>query len=332
MFGYVVRQIVTKLLVVIVTTMFVFAVFGYGPNDPATVICSKSGRCTAQKVELISHSLGLDKPVPQRYVTWVKGLFTGREMSIGPGNTFECPAPCLGISYWTYEPVTKGLEKRYPATLTLGVGGGIGMLLLGVAVGSLAARMRGGPVDKGLMGGLMVWYSVPYFIIALLSWLFLYNLWHIFPETGYFGLTNHPGKTLAGMLLPWLVLSCTGATQYARYTRNEMATTLGEDYITAARAKGVRRPKVVFKHGLRAALVPIVTIFGLNWSYLLSGTVFTEVIFQINGAGAWGIRSIQNLDYPVVQGVVVVTATFIVVGTLLVDLAYSVLDPRVRLV
>jgi peptide/nickel transport system permease protein len=171
---------------------------------------------------------------------------------------------------------------------------------------------------------------MPYYLVALLAWLFLVEQWNIFPQTEYSPITHNPLKWASGMLLPWLVVGIAGSTQYARFTRGTMVETLGEDYVRTATAKGVSEKKVIFKHGLRAAIVPVITLFGLDFAYLLAGTIFTEYIFGISGIGIWALQAIP-VDLPVIQTTVLVSAGFIVMANLVVDVVYSFLDPRVRL-
>lgn len=201
-----------------------------------------------------------------------------------------------------------------------------------MVLGVLAARWRGTVADRMLVGSSLVVSSIPYYLFALLAWIFLTLQWSVFPATGYTPFTENPAAWASGLLLPWLVLGITGSTQYARFTRGSMVETLGEDYIRTATAKGVKSNRVVFRHGLRAAIVPIVTIFGLDFATLLAGTVFTEQIFDISGIGWWALDSIRSpQDFPVILATVLVSAVLIVVANLIVDIVYSFLDPRVRM-
>ncbi len=327
MLGYIVRRLVAAFLVVVVTSMFVFALFFLGPSNPAAIICNQNGRCTEERQALLEHSLGLDQSVVTQYGVFVKGLFVGRQVDIGA--TYDCSAPCLGISFVTKAEVTDELVQKYPATLSLAVVAAALYLTIGVLAGSLAARWRGSAADRGLVSSTLVLSAIPYYIVALMSWLYLVNKYQIF-HSGYFPITENPVKWASGLLLPWLVLALTGATQYARFSRGSMVDSLGEDYVRTATAKGVSSNRVVFKHALRAAIVPIVTIFGLDFAFLLAGTVFTEQIFEIDGIGKWGLEAIP-VDFPVISATVLVGAVLIVIGNLVVDVLYSVLDPRVRL-
>lgn len=330
MAGFIVRRLMSSFLVIVMTSMFVFALFFLGPSNPAGPVCEAQGRCTAERLKMLEHQMGLDQSVVTQYGAFVGGLFHDRKIELG--GTYTCHAPCLGISYGTRGEVTKELLQKYPATLSIALGGASIYLGLGIVLGVLAARFRGTAVDRLLVGSSLVVSSIPYYLFALLAWIFFTLKWSIFPDTGYTPITQNPVAWAAGLLLPWIVIGITNSTQYARFTRGSMVETLGEDYIRTATAKGVKSSRVVFRHGLRAAIVPIVTIFGLDFATLLAGTVFTEQIFNINGIGWWALDSIRApQDFPVILATVLVSAVLIVVANLIVDIVYSFLDPRVRI-
>jgi len=330
-FGYIVRRLLSALLVVILTSMAVFALFFLGPTSAARPLCQLNGRCNAEKLALLTHELGLDDSVVHQYGLWAEGLFKGRDISFGP--TYHCSAPCLGISYSTRTEVTNDLKQKFPATLSVAIGASFIYLTLGVFLGVIAARYRGTYIDRGLVSFSLLLYSIPFYVVALVAWIFFSLEWKIFPDTTYVPFTQNPAQWFTHLLLPWLVLGLTNSTAYARFTRGQMVETLGEDYIRTATAKGLRSRKVLFGHALRAAIVPVITIFGLDFAYLLTGTIFLEVIFGIDGIGKWGIEALRSpIDFPVVQATVLVGAVIIVLANLVVDIVYSVIDPRVRLV
>jgi peptide/nickel transport system permease protein len=331
MAGFVARRLLSSFLVIVLTSMAVFALFFLGPSNPAGPVCEAQGRCTAERLAAIEEEMGLNESVVTQYGAFVAGLFRDRTVVVG-GSEYQCEAPCLGISYGSRQEVRKELVDRYPATLSIALGGAAVYLTLGVVLGVLAARWRGTTTDRLLVGSSLVVSSIPYYLFALLAWILLTLQWNVFPSTGYTPLTQNPAAWAAGLMLPWLVLGITGATQYARFTRGSMVETLGEDYIRTATAKGLKVNRVVFGHGLRAAIVPIVTIFGLDLAALLAGTVFTEQIFDINGIGWWALDSIRApQDFPVIHATVLVSAVLVVVANLVVDIVYSFLDPRVRM-
>ena len=333
MTGFIVRRVLTSILVVILTSIFVFVLFFKGLGDsPARNYCEKlgPGKCTAQKLDSIKQQMGFDKSVAYNYGQWAKGVFAGRDKVYVDGKLYKCPAPCLGISINTENTVWSELKQKYPATITLAVGGATIYLVLGVLLGSLAARYRGTTADRLLVGSTLVISAIPFYLVALLAWIYLSLQLKIFPTTGYFPISQNPAKTISWMLLPWLVIGLTNCTQYARFTRGQMVETLNEDYIRTAMSKGVRTNRVLFKHALRAAIVPVITIFGLDFATLLAGTIFTEQIFSIDGIGKWSLDALRTpIDLQVISAGVLVSSILIVVANLLVDIFYGFLDPRV---
>jgi peptide/nickel transport system permease protein len=333
MTGFIIRRVLTSIIVVILTSIFVFVLFFKGLGDtPAVNYCEKlgPGKCTALKLDSIKHQMGFDKSVAANYAQWAKGIFVGRSNVYEDGKLYNCPAPCLGISLQTTDPVWTDLKQKYPATLTVAVGGATLYLILGVVLGALAARWRGTAADRLLVGSTLIVSSIPFYLVALLAWIYLSLQLKIFPNTEYYPITQNPAKTVAYMALPWLVLGLTNCTQYARFTRGQMVETLNEDYIRTAQAKGVKTNKVLFKHALRAAIVPVITIFGLDFATLLAGTIFLERIFSIDGIGNWSINALHTpIDLPVISASVLVSAILVVTANLLVDILYSFLDPRV---
>jgi peptide/nickel transport system permease protein len=278
----------------------------------------------------IEHQMGLDQPLLKNYGEWAKGIFVGRKNVYVDGKYYDCPAPCLGISIQTQEPVWSDLKQKYPATLTLAIGGAAIYLSLGVVLGAMAARFRGSSLDRLMVGGTLVVSSIPFYVVALLSWIYLSLQLQIFPNTGYVSPFVNPWQTISWMALPWLVIGLTNCTSYARFTRGQMVETLGEDYIRTAQAKGLRTNKVLFRHALRAAIVPVITIFGIDFATLLGGTIITEQIFTIDGIGHWGLQALGTpTDLNVVSATVLVSAVLIVVANLVVDVLYGFIDPRV---
>jgi peptide/nickel transport system permease protein len=331
--GFVVRRLLSAVLVIILTSMFVFVLFFKGMGtSPAVNYCEQlgPGKCTPPKLAAIEHQMGFDQSVLANYGAWAQGIFVGRTNVYMDGKLYDCPAPCLGISISTGNPVWEDLKQKYPATLTLAVGGAAIYLSVGVLLGTMAARWRGTTADRMLVGGTLVVSSIPFYVIALLAWIYLSLQLQIFPTTGYYPITENPFKTVAYMMLPWLVIGLTSCTDYARFTRGQMVETLNEEYMRTAQAKGLPTRRMLFKHALRAAIVPVITIFGLDFATLLGGTIFTEQIFSIDGIGHWGLRALSTpIDINVVSATVLVAAVLIVVANLIVDIIYGFLDPRV---
>jgi peptide/nickel transport system permease protein len=330
LFGYIVRRLVSAFLVIVVTSMMVFLLFFKGPSNPAQPLCDMNGKCTPERLELLTEQLGLNDGVVHQYGIYVGGLFHDREIDFGA--TYHCDAPCLGISYRTREEVTGELLQKFPATLSIAVGASLIFLFLGVFLGVIAARNRGTALDRGLVAFSVILSAIPYYVLALMAWIYISLQWKLIENTSYTPLTENPIGWATGLALPWIVLGIYFSSSYARYSRGQMIETLGEDYVRTATAKGVSERAVMMRHALRAAIVPIITIFGLDFAGLLAGTVFTEVIFQIDGIGRLAIQAIfAPTDFPVVSATVLFSAIVIVTANLVVDILYSVIDPRVRL-
>jgi peptide/nickel transport system permease protein len=330
LFGYIVRRLVSAFLVILVTSIMVFLLFFKGPSNPAQPLCDMNGKCTQEKLSLLTEQLGLNDSVVHQYGIYVGGLFHDRDIDFGA--TYHCDAPCLGISYRTREEVTGELIQKFPATLSIAVGASIIFLFLGVFLGVIAARNRGTALDRGLVAFSVILSAIPYYVLALMAWIYISLQWKLIENTSYHPITSDPIHWATGLALPWIVLGIYFSSSYARYSRGQMIETLGEDYVRTATAKGVSERAVMVRHALRAAIVPIITIFGLDFAGLLAGTVFTEVIFQIDGIGRLAIQAIfAPTDFPVVSATVLFSAIVIVTANLVVDILYSVIDPRVRL-
>ena len=300
------RRVVAGVLVLVAVSMAVFALFFYGPNDPAYQYCPEN-RCTPAKLEQIHHQMGLDRPAPQQYVEYMSGLVHSRTISEG-SLAVECDWPCLGVSFKYKVSVSQYLWDRVPATIAVAAGGAICFLALGLFTGIVAARRRGTLADKAIVSSSLVINAVPFYLLALLSFLYLVQRYQLFPPTGYFSpFTEGPLTFVSGMLLPWLMLGIGYATQ------------------------GLPEGSVVFRHALRAAIVPVVTIFGLDFAGLLTGTVFIEKIFDIQGLGLAGLDAERRVDLPIVSAVVLIGAALIVAANIVVDIVYTLIDPRVRL-
>jgi peptide/nickel transport system permease protein len=334
MFAYIIKRLLSGVIVVILVSMAVFALFWYGPSSPARPIClaETGNRCTPDRLENYEEQLGYNNNIVSEYGNYAKGIFAGREMPIG-NVVIDCDRPCLGFSHRSRALVWDELVERLPATISVAVGGAFLYLALGIPIGVAAARRRGTLGDKLLVSSFLFLSSVPYYLFALLAWLYFTLIWQvpILGSSGYTPISENPAEWFKGMLLPWLCLGIFGCTQYTRYTRGAMVETLSEDYIRTAKAKGLPPSTVVYRHGLRSALVPVVTVFGIDLGVLLAGTIFTERIFEIQGVGRWGLAAVQAFDLPVVSATALFGAILIVISNLIVDVVYSVLDPRVRL-
>jgi peptide/nickel transport system permease protein len=329
MFGYIVRRLLQGILVLFVISIATFALFFYGPSDPAKAMCPES-RCTPQRLAAITTNLQLDRPVLAQYSEYMTGIFTGREIGTGPGAQ-DCPAPCFGYSFKFSVPVWGYLKSRFPATLSIAFGSAVIFLIVGLSVGVIAARNRGRPIDRLTVGSTLILSAIPFYIVMLLAFLIAQQQWRIFPAPEYVSPFHSPLGWVKGMLLAWVVYGIYNATSYARYSRGSMIESMSEDYVRTARAKGLSERSVTLKHALRSAIAPVLTIFGLDVGFLLAGSFFVEYILSIQGIGLASLSAIQTSDLPLIQATVLLGAALIVLANIVTDVLYSVVDPRVRL-
>lgn len=281
-------------------------------------------------IAAVKKNLGFDLPLYQQYWHFLKGLVVGADYKFGPDAT-HCNAPCFGYSFKSHVEVWPQLKDRIPVSFSLAIGAAVFWVISGVAVGVVSALKRGSLFDRLSMGVALAGVSLPIFftgILVLGVFQFQIPIWG--DGINYVPFTENPADWAWNLLLPWCTLAFLYSALYARLTRAGMLETMGEDYIRTARAKGLRERKVVVRHGLRAALTPIVTIFGMDFGLLIGSAVITENVFSFHGIGAYAVSGVQDNDLPIVLGVTLVAAFFIVVCNLLVDLVYAAIDPRVR--
>jgi peptide/nickel transport system permease protein len=326
--AYVIRRVLTGLLILVLLSMLTFLLFSVLPSDPAALTCGKN--CTPDIIEANRVRLGLDLPLWQQYTNFVQGLFFGRTYGSGTA-TFECSAPCLGYSFRRGEEVTPLIIAALPPTIFLAVGAFVIWMTVGVLLGIYAALRRGRWQEKATLGAALVGYSFPSFFIGLLLLFFVVIRWGLLPYPSYVPPTENPVQFFQTMILPWVTLAMLFAAFYIRLTRNQMLETLSEDYIRTARSKGLPEKVVVGKHGLRAGLTPIVTAAGLDLAGLLGGAIIVESVFTIPGLGRLAVNAVTDSDLPVIVATVLVAGSMIVIANVIVDLLYAVIDPRVRL-
>ena len=335
MFAYIVRRLLWAVVLLFVLSVVTFSIFYLVPRlggaTPETLAGRYVGRAaTAETVRLTAERLGLLDPVPVQYWNWVKGVFVGAKYDYGQG-TEQCPAPCLGYSFITRQPVWPELLDRAPVTISLVVGASLLWLVAGVTTGVISALRRGTVFDRAAMGVALAGVSLPIFFTGLIALAFFsYQLRITAPGGSYVPFSENPAQWAYSLLLPWITLAFLFSAQYARLTRAGMLETMSEDYIRTARAKGLPERTVVLKHALRGALTPVLTIFGLDVGLLLGGAVLTEKTFSLNGLGKYAYDGIVAGDLPKILGVTLVAGFFVIIANLVVDLLYGVIDPRVR--
>ena len=319
MVTYIIRRLLWSILLLFVVSFITFVMFVLLPSaDPAVL---RAGRQpTPELIAAIRENLGLDKPWYVQYLIYMRDLVLHFD---------------FGYSYQNNVAVKATIFDRLPATASLAFGAAITWLLIGIPIGIISAIKRGTILDRGAMGFALLAISAPVYWVGLVSiYLFsedLGKLAPIFKGSGqYTPFTEDPIAWASALILPWLVLATAFAAIYARFLRANLLDVMGEDYIRTARAKGLGERRVVFKHGLRSAITPIVTIFGLDLGILIGGAILTETVFNIPGIGRLAFDAIQKSDLPIVQGTVLIAAFAVIMANLVVDILYAFLDPRVR--
>jgi peptide/nickel transport system permease protein len=331
---FIVRRLIATVFLLIIVSMITFAIFfllpqlaGQTTYGLAAQYVGRSPTPTA--VHAIEQQLGLDAPLPVQYGRFLRGIVLGRHFDSGTTKAY-CPPPCFGYSFKNQQPVWPLMVSALPVTVSLAIGAAILWLIGGVTIGVISALRRGTLFDRFSMGIALAGVSLPIFFTGLISLALFSYKWPIFPNVQFVPFTQNPLLWARNLVLPWVTLAFLYAALYARLTRAGMLETMSEDYIRTARAKGLPERTVIVKHGLRAALTPIITIFGMDLGALLGGAVLTEVTFSLHGLGQFTILAIDTQDLPEILGVTLLAAFFIVIANLVVDVLYAVVDPRVR--
>jgi peptide/nickel transport system permease protein len=316
---YIARRLVWAVVVILAVTAITFAIFYLlPPGDPALRFVGKQP--TPEAIALVRHNLGLDRPWYIQYLKFLKAIVLGDKYGW----------PGLGYSYDSSVPIRTQILNAAPRTASLIVGAAVVWLTVGITIGVISAIKRRTVFDRLAMSFALFGISAPVFWLGLMAlFIFWYKLgWTA--GTGYVSFTDSPRQWASHLILPWIVLALLYAATYARMVRGNLLDAMGEDFIRTARAKGLPERTVIFKHGLRASLAPIATMFGLDVALLVGGAVITESVFNLNGLGFMAIDSVFRLDLPATLGVVLVATFAVVTMNLIVDVLYAFLDPRVR--
>jgi peptide/nickel transport system permease protein len=312
MLGYLLRRVLAAIPVMGVVALVVFLLLRLTPGDPAAILAGDNA--TPAQLERIRTSLGLNEPLYVQFVTWIGKLLHGD----------------LGVSLISNVPVLKMISQRIEPSISIAVATIILSVLIAVPLGVIAAWKQGTWIDRFVMGLSVLGFSVPVFVIGyVLIQLFAIDLRWL-PVQGFKSITGGIGPFLERLALPTLALSFIYVALIARMTRASMLDVLGEDYVRTARAKGIGEIAVLFRHALRNAAVPVITVIGTGFALLISGVVVTESVFNIPGIGRLTVDAVLARDYPVIQAMILLTSLLYVTINLLIDVAYTVLDPRIR--
>jgi ABC-type dipeptide/oligopeptide/nickel transport system permease component len=300
---FLLRRLGQSVLTLFAVSIFAFAMIHLVPGNPATIALGSNA--TPQAVAQLTHQLGLDQPLPHQYWTFITDALHGN----------------LGVSIRSQQPVSTEIISSAGSTIQLALGATVLAVIAGVGVGVIAATSRRW-IDLSVMTTALAGLSMPTFWSGILLILLFGLTWNIFPVVGAGGLST--------LVLPAVTLALPAAAVLARITRGSMLEVLRQDFVRTARAKGIRRSRVVLRHALPNAVVPVITIIGLQIGGLLAGTVVVETLFARPGVGRLAVQAIQERDFPVVQGVVLLAGLVFVVINLIVDLLYPLVDPRIR--
>lgn len=312
MFNYFIRRLLTAIPVMLVVALSVFLLLRLAPGDPATIIAGDMAN--PEQVANIRRAMGLDQPILSQFLLWIGNLLHGD----------------FGTSLISQTAVTSMITQRLEPTASLAVAAILITVLIAVPLGVIAAWRQGSWIDNLVMSSSVVGFSVPVFVIAyLLIQVFAIELRWL-PVQGFRGLDKGLGEFLSRLILPALTLASVYIALIARMTRASMLEVLREDYIRTARAKGLSQRVVLFRHALRNAAVPILTVVGAGFALMVSGVVVTESVFNIPGLGRLIVDAVLARDYPVIQALILLTAGLYVVINLLIDLSYAITDPRIR--
>ncbi|WP_022724429.1 ABC transporter permease [Rhodopseudomonas sp. B29] len=312
MLGYLIRRILAAIPVMGVVALVVFLLLRLTPGDPAAILAGDNA--SPEQLARIRASLGLNEPLYAQFFTWIGKLLHGD----------------LGVSLISQVPVLQMISQRIEPTLSVAISTIILSIIVAVPLGMIAAWKHGTWIDRFVMGLSVIGFSVPVFVIGyVLIQVFAIDLrW--FPVQGFRTMSRGFGPFFERLVLPTLTLSFIYIALIARMTRAAMLDVLGEDYVRTARAKGITESRVLLRHALRNAAVPVITVIGTGFALLISGVVVTESVFNLPGIGRLTVDAVLARDYPVIQGMILLTSGIYVAVNLLIDVAYTLLDPRIR--
>jgi len=312
MVSYIIRRLLGVIPVMLVVGVFVFSLLHLAPGDPAAIIAGDNA--TPDSIAKIRANLGLDRPLPEQFVSWGWATLQGD----------------LGVSMFSGIPVTTLVMQRVGPTLSLALTTLIVAVTIAVTLGVLAAWKAGSLLDRAVMGLAVTGFSVPVFVVGYILVYFLALQWRWLPVQGYKELSEGLWPWLRHLILPSFALGLAYVALIARITRASMLEVLAEDYIRTASAKGVATLPMLVRHALKNAAVPIITVIGIGIALLISGVVITESVFNIPGIGRLVVDAITRRDYPVIQGTMIIFAAVYVLINLIIDISYCFFDPRIR--
>jgi peptide/nickel transport system permease protein len=312
MAAYIGRRLLALPPLLLIISIIIFGLSVIIPGDPARTLAGLNA--PQSEVIKIRHQLGLDKPLVVQYWNWLDHVLHGN----------------LGTSLVANSTVASQLRERFPVTLSMAIGGLVVIILIGVPAGLLAGTRPGSILDRIITVGSSAGIAVPDFWLAMVLVVLLAVKFHLLPAIGYVGITSSPIQWATHLYLPWIALGLSGGATLARQLRSSLIDVLDQEYIRTAEAKGLRRRRIVLKHALKNASMVPVTLIGLQFAYLLGGTIILENIFSMPGLGQYFFQALNAKDLPVIQGVTLVYALTFVIMNLIVDVVYGYINPKIR--
>ncbi len=312
MFSYIVRRLMMTIPTMFIVAVIIFSLLYFSPGDPAAILAGDMA--SAEDIQRIRDSLHLDGPYLQRFGEWLGAVVRGD----------------LGTSIFTNLPVSELILQRLEPTVALTICTIVFVVIVAIPLGVIAAWKVGSVVDRMVMGFAVLGFSVPVFVVAYVMIFFFSVQWGLLPVQGYVSPTEDFWSFVKHMTLPSIALGLTLAALIARITRASMLDVLSQDYIRTARAKGLNELSVLTEHALKNAAVPIVTIIGISVAMIIGGVVITETVFAIPGIGRLTVDAILRRDYPIIQGIILISSGVYVLINLIVDISYCLFDPRIR--
>ena len=340
MIAFAIRRVLVGIVMLLAMVLVVFVLF-FAAGNPALDVCGKF--CTPEKLKQVTQVYGYDQPITEQFGLFMKGLVVGRDYPVddayraaleksNPDLVIHCAAPCLGYSQHDAVTVNADIAKYAPVTISLAIYSFILWIFFGVLIGVLAAVFKGKWLDRITVGVTLVVYALPTFFVGTFLLQFVAIKWQLVPYPSYVSIADGGVSAwFASLFLPSLTLALFYMAAYVRITRAFVLESLTEDYIRTARAKGLRTRVVLFKHGLRAALTPLLSMAGLDFATLLAGAVITESVFNYQGLGLLAVSANRNSDLPVLIGLVLVAGAAVIIMNIIVDVLYAYVDPRVRM-
>ncbi|MFJ4002837.1 ABC transporter permease [Streptomyces sp. NPDC090023] len=326
--GFLLRRAAGTVLTLLAVSVLVYVVFYATPGNVAQITCGP--RCSPEQVHQVAAQLRLDDPLYLRYFHFLQGLFVGQDYSTGT-SVEHCAAPCLGLSYQSDQQVLTLLLAKLPVSLSLVIGAMVLWLVIGVGTGVLSAWRRGRLSERVLTVLTLAGWATPVFVLGLVLMIVVCGELQLLPFPQYVDFADDPEQWAWNLLLPWLSLALIEAAAFARLTRSAMLETLAEDHIRTFRAYGVGERAIVGRHALRGALAPVIALNANNVGSAIGGAVLTETLFGLPGIGQELVHAVKVVDLPVVVGMVLVVAFFVVIANAVADILYALADRRVVL-